>query len=254
MIVLFFGDVIGSAGCRLLQKQLPQLRRRWKADACVVNGENSAEGNGITPESAEALFASGANVITTGNHVLRRREVYELLDRGEGLLRPANYHRDAPGSGVYTLDLLRCKLCVINLQGQTYMEPCDNPFDTMDRLLPQIDCKTILVDFHAEATSEKIALGYYLDGRVSAVIGTHTHVQTADERLLPGGTAYLTDAGMCGGENSVLGVKKELVIGRFRNHLPVRFEYDGSDCRLHGCVLDLDEKSGKARSIERIVI
>lgn len=252
MKILFLGDVIGKSGCSLLQKTLPELKRRQGVDVCIINGENSAEGNGITPESAQTLFSAGADVITTGNHVLRRREVYELLDRQTGVIRPANYHRDAPGCGVYTLDLLRFQLCVINLQGQTYMEPCDNPFEVIDRILPTVSTKNIFVDFHAEATSEKIAMGHYLDGRVSAVIGTHTHVQTADERILPKGTAYLTDAGMCGGKNSVLGVKKELIINRFINRLPVRFEYDHEDCEMHGCLIELDEKTGKGICIKRI--
>lgn len=252
MKVLFLGDVIGEAGCRLLQKKLPEMKRNYRVDVCIINGENSAEGNGITPNSADMLFSAGADVITTGNHVLRRREVYDLLDRQTGVIRPANYHKTAPGCGVYVVDMLRWKLCVINIQGQTYMEPCDNPFDTMDALLQDTPSKNIFVDFHAEATSEKIAMGHYLDGRVSAVIGTHTHVQTADERILPKGTAYMTDAGMCGGKNSVLGVKKELIINRFINHMPVRHEYDPQDIELHGCLVDIDEKTGKSTNITRI--
>lgn len=252
MKILFLGDVIGEAGCRVLQKALPDLKRKYKADVCIVNGENSAEGNGITPDSADMLFSAGADVITTGNHVLRRREVYDLLDRQTGVIRPINYHHSAPGVGVYMVDLLRWQLCVINVQGQTYMEPCDNPFDKMDEVLKGISTKLIFVDFHAEATSEKIAMGHYLDGRVSAVVGTHTHVQTADERILPKGTAYMTDAGMCGGKNSVLGVKKELIIGRFINHLPVRHEYDPQDIELCGCLIEIDEKTGKATNIQRI--
>lgn len=236
----------------MLQKTLPELKRKYSVDVCIVNGENSAEGNGITPDSAEMLFSAGADVITTGNHVLRRREVYELLDRQTGVIRPANYHRTAPGCGVYMVDLLRYQLCVINIQGQTYMEPCDNPFEKMDELLSSISTKNIFVDFHAEATSEKIAMGHYLDGRVSAVIGTHTHVQTADERILPKGTAYLSDAGMCGGRNSVLGVKKELIINRFINHMPVRHEYDPADIEIHGCLIEIDEKTGKSSKIQRI--
>lgn len=252
MNILFLGDVIGEAGCRRVQKLLPEWKRKYQADVCIINGENSAEGNGITADSAEMLFSAGADVITTGNHVLRRREVYDLLDRQTGVLRPLNYHPSAPGSGIYYVDLLRWQLCVINLQGQTYMEPCDNPFEKIDAALKTVSTKLIFVDFHAEATSEKIAMGHYLDGRVSAVIGTHTHVQTADERILPKGTAYLTDAGMCGGKNSVLGVKKELIIQRFIDHLPVRHEYDGNDIEVCGCLIELDEKTGKARKIQRL--
>ncbi len=253
MNILFLGDVIGEAGCRQVQKVLPELKRKHKVDVCIINGENSAEGNGITPESAQMLFSAGADVITGGNHTLRRREVYELLDKETGLLRPANFHKKAPGSGVYILDMLRWKLCVINLQGQTYMEPSDNPFDVVEELLKDVPTKNIFVDFHAEATSEKIAMGHYLDGRVSAVVGTHTHVQTADERILPKGTAYMTDAGMCGGKNSILGVKKDIIINRFIDHLPVRHEYDGQDIEIHGCLINIDEKSGKATKINRII-
>ena len=252
MNILFLGDVIGEAGCKLVQRTLPELKRKHQVDVCIINGENSAEGNGITPDSADMLFSAGADVITTGNHVLRRREVYDLLDRQTGVIRPANYHKSVPGSGVYMVDLLRWQLCVINIQGQTYMEPCDNPFEKMDELLKNISTKNIFVDFHAEATSEKIAMGHYLDGRVSAVIGTHTHVQTADERILPNSTAYMTDAGMCGGKNSVLGVKKELIIKRFIDHMPVRHEYDPKDCEIHGCLVSVDEKTGKAQKIQRI--
>jgi len=254
MKVLFLGDVIGPAGCKAVAKYLPALKREHAVDVCIVNGENSAQGNGITPESADSLFAAGADVITTGNHVFRRREVYELLDRQIGVIRPANFHKTAPGSGVYVFDMLRCKLCVINLQGQTYMDPCDNPFETVDRLLETVETKNIFVDFHAEATSEKIAMGHYLDGRVSAVVGTHTHVPTADGRILPNGTAYLTDAGMCGGKNSILGVKKELIIKRFIDHMPVRFDYDPEDCGINGVVIEIDGGSGKTTKISPIII
>ena len=252
MNILFLGDVIGEAGCKLVQRNLSELKRKNNIDVCIINGENSAEGNGITPESANMLFSAGADVITTGNHVLKRREIYDVLDEKNGIIRPANYHKSVPGSGVYIVDLLRYQLCVINLQGQTYMEPCGNPFEKIDEILKEVSTKNIFVDFHAEATSEKVAMGHYLDGRVSAVVGTHTHIQTADERILPKGTAYLTDAGMCGGKNSVLGVKKDLIINRFINGMPVRHEYDPNDCEIKGCVISIDEKSGKALSIKRI--
>lgn len=254
MNVLFLGDVIGAAGCRAVEKHLPGLKKKYSIDVCIINGENSAEGNGITPESAKKLFAAGANVITTGNHVFRRREVYDLLDQQVGVIRPANFHKTAPGAGVYVWDMLRFQLCVINLQGQTYMEPCASPFEKIDALLKQVETKNIFVDFHAEATSEKVAMGYYLDGRVSAVIGTHTHVPTADGRILPGGTGYLTDAGMCGGKNSVLGVKKEKIIRRFIDHMPVRFEYDPEDCGINGVMVEIDANSGKTTKLTPIII
>ena len=177
-----------------------------------------------------------------------------MLEEENGVIRPANYHPSVPGSGMFILDKLRWQLCVINLQGQMGMEVCANPFERIDQLLKKVRNPNILVDFHAEMTSEKKALGYYLDGRVSAVIGTHTHVQTADERILPGGTAYLTDAGMCGGRNSVLGVKKEIILQKFITNMPARFEYDPQDIELNGVLITIDPSSGQAKAIERICL
>lgn len=254
MRILFFGDIVGQAGCDTLRRKLPALKQQYGVDLCVANGENSAEGNGITPHSAQHLLDSGVEVITTGNHVLKRREIYELLEQREELLRPLNLHPNVPGRGMTVVDKLRYQVCVVNLLGQVYMEPSANPFEAMDRLLGQISAKIILVDFHAEATAEKVAMGHYLDGRVSAVLGTHTHVQTADERILPGGTAYLTDVGMCGGRNSVLGVKRELAIRRFIDHMPVRFSNDPEEIVLNGVVLDIDQNTGKADKIQRIIV
>ena len=245
---------MGRSGCEFAARHLPALKATYQVDACIINGENSAEGNGITPDSAQMLFRAGADVITTGNHVLRRREIYPVLDEENGIIRPANYHVSAPGSGVFILDRLRWQLCVINLQGQVGMEPCSNPFEKMDALLKEIHTRNILVDFHAEMTSEKKAMGYYLDGRVSAVVGTHTHVQTADERILPQGTAYITDAGMCGGKNSVLGVRKDIILHRFLTNLPVRFEYDHEDIELNAVLISVDSSTGKAQSIQRLCI
>lgn len=254
MNILFLGDVVGRSGCEFAARHLPALKSTYQVDACIINGENSAEGNGITPDSAQMLFRAGADVITTGNHVLRRREIYPVLDEENGIIRPANYHVSAPGSGVFILDRLRWQLCVINLQGQVGMEPCSNPFEKVDALLKEIHTRNILVDFHAEMTSEKKAMGYYLDGRVSAVVGTHTHVQTADERILPQGTAYITDAGMCGGKNSVLGVRKDIILHRFLTNLPVRFEYDHEDIELNAVLISVDSSTGKAQSIQRLCI
>lgn len=254
MNVLFFGDVVGQAGCDKLRSELPRLKKDLQAEVVVVNGENSAEGNGITPHSAKHLFDSGVDVITTGNHALRRREMYEMFEENIGVIRPANFHFSAPGAGYYLYDKPGFPLCVINLQGSVYLEVHTNPFDCIDQLLKQIDCPNILVDFHGEATAEKIAMGHYLDGRVSAVIGTHTHVPTADERLLPKGTAYITDAGMCGGLNSVLGVEKERAIEKLRTGMPVRFANDPLDCQLNGILLDFAKNSGKVNKIERIKI
>ena len=233
MKVLFLGDVVGRAGCEFVSRHLRSLKKLYGVDACVINGENSAEGNGITPDSARMLFDAGADVITTGNHVLKRREIYPVLEEENGIIRPANYHPSVPGSGMFILDKLRWQLCVINLQGQMGMEVCANPFERIDQLLKKVRT---------------------LDGRVSAVIGTHTHVQTADERILPGGTAYLTDAGMCGGRNSVLGVKKEIILQKFITNMPARFEYDPQDIELNGVLITIDPSSGQAKAIERICL
>lgn len=253
MIILAIGDVIGAAGCTHLGKLLPGLKSKYGPDMVIVNGENSAEGNGITPQSAKSLFDMGADVITTGNHVLRRREIRGTLEKGGGLIRPANYHRTAPGAGFFIFDHPRFRVCVINLQGISFMDNIQNPFDCADGLLEAIDTPNIVVDFHAEATAEKLCLGYYLDGRVSAVLGTHTHVPTSDARILPGGTAYITDLGMCGGYSSVIGVKAGLAIEKMRTSLPVKFEAETEDIRLSGAVLDIDEKTGKCRSIEQLL-
>lgn len=255
MIVLMLGDVVGAAGCHYVREKLPLVKSRYGVDITVVNGENSAEGNGVTPHSAQHLFDSGADVITLGNHGLRRREIYDVLERERGLIRPANYHRSAPGSGMYIYDGPRHRLCVISLQGTVYLpQQVVNPFDCIDELLEQIDTPNILIDFHAEATAEKLCMGYHLDGRVSAVLGTHTHVPTADARVLPGGTGYVTDVGMCGAYHSVLGVKSSIAVERMRTGLPVRFENETQDIRLSGAVLDIDKDSGRCRSIESIVM
>lgn len=252
MIVLAIGDVVGPAGCAYLRAKLGELKAAHRVDVTIVNGENSAKGNGITPQSAQDLFDSGVDIITTGNHALRRKEAAEVFDRGNGLIRPANYHPDAPGAGFYMLDACAYRLCVINLQGLVYLQNLQSPYDCIDALLAEIDTPNVILDFHAEATAEKLCLAYYLDGRVSAVLGTHTHVPTADARVLPGGTGYITDLGMCGGRDSVLGVKAHLAIRKMRTGLPVRFEEDPACITLSGAVLDIDEKTGKCRSIRSV--
>ncbi len=252
--VLFLGDVVGSAGCDAVRRLLPGIKREYGIDAVIVNGENSAKGNGITPKSAAHLFDSGADVITTGNHVLRKREIYDYLDSEPALLRPANFHPSCPGKGIYVLDRLRYSLCVINLQGLVYMQGAsENPFHTIDKLLDGCSTPNIIVDIHAEATSEKLALAWHLDGKVSAVIGTHTHIPTADERVLPGGTGYITDAGMCGGRDSILGVKRAPVIDRFITSMPAYFEEDGENIVMNGVILSIDETCGRCISVERAV-
>lgn len=247
--VLAIGDVVGKEGCAFLRKHLPEVKSKYQVQLVVANGENSAVGNGILPSSANYLFDSGVDIITTGNHVFKRREIYSYLDETPYIVRPANYTKEAPGVGIAIYDALSFQLAVINLQGTTYMENLDSPFETMDRLLASLHTSLILVDFHAEATSEKNALGYYLDGRVSAIWGTHTHVPTADARILPKGTGYITDIGMTGPKESVLGVKPECVIRRFTTHLPTRFEVAQSSCKMDAILLELDEKLGRCNKI-----
>jgi len=254
MNILAIGDVVGSVGCNFLRAHLPQLKKSKGIDLVIANGENSADGNGLTPVSAQFLFNSGVDVITTGNHSFRRRESYELYDSCEYLLRPANYPSSAPGKGFCIVDMGRIQVGIINLMGVVYMESLESPFDVVDRLLTSDMPKITLIDFHAEATGEKRSFGYYLDGRVSAVFGTHTHVQTADACVLPNGTGYLSDLGMTGPINSVLGVKSELVIQKMRTKMPVRFDLADGNCQMDCALLDIDEKTGKTISIVRIQI
>ncbi len=254
MNILILGDVVSSSGCDFVRKKLPALKKLKGIDLCIANGENSAKGNGITPESALHLFASGVDFITGGNHTFRRPEIYSFLDERTDIIRPYNYPDGAPGSGIGIIDMGKTQVAVVNLMGTMYSEALTNPFYAADAALNELKgYKIILVDFHAEATSEKKALGYYLDSRVSAFFGTHTHVQTADEEILCGKTGYITDVGMCGPKDSVLGVKKEIVIEKFRTNMPKRFETaDNLPCMLNGCIFEIDEKSGKCTDIERI--
>ncbi len=253
MKLLMIGDVVGSVGCRFLAKKLPALKREHGIDIAVVNGENSADGNGISADSAHELFAAGADVITTGNHAFQRRNELSLFEN-ESIVRPANFSAACPGRGYTIVDLGSSQAAIVNLQGVLFLEPLDNPFDTMDRLLDEIDTPNIFVDFHAEATSEKRALGHYLTGRVTAVIGTHTHVPTADACILGGHTGYLTDVGMTGVEDSVLGVKKEIAIDRMHLHVPIRYEEAEGACWLCGVILEYDKKSGKCTKIEMVIV
>ena len=254
MNILVLGDVVGGIGCDFLRKKLPAFKKLKGIDLCIVNGENSATGNGITPDSAEHLFTSGADIITTGNHVFRRKEVYDYLDENEFVVRPYNLAPSAPGRGITVADTGRCSVAVINLMGNMYSDCCDSSFRAADRAVKEASKKTniILVDLHAEATSEKKAMGFYLDGRVSALFGTHTHVLTADERVLPKGTGYITDIGMCGVKDSVLGVDKDIVIGKFLTGMPVRFDGAQGACMINGCIFTVDERTGKCLSVERV--
>ena len=262
MRILFIGDIFGRPGRSIVRDLLPQIVRDQHPDLVIANGENSAAGFGITPGLAEELFDLGIDVITTGNHVWDKREIIDYFQninapghsQSRRLLRPANYPADMPGSGLYQGRKGDVPYAVINLQGRVFMAANDDPFRVADQLLKQVTAKIIFVDMHAEATSEKVSLGWYLDGRVTAVVGTHTHIPTADEHVLPQGTAYITDVGMTGPYDGVIGVQKELVIGRFLNGMPVRFEPATGDVRLCAVIIDCDESSGKARNIERLML
>lgn len=254
MNVLFIGDVVGNSGVDFLEKNIYKLRREYEVDLTIVNGENSAQGNGITPDSYERLMNMGVDVVTTGNHCYRRKELYDTYDRCDTLLRPANFPEGAVGRGYTVVDLGAVRVAVINLMGTMYLESLDNPFTKIDEILREIDTPNIFVDFHAEATSEKKAMGFYLQNRVTAVIGTHTHVQTSDEIILGGHTAYITDAGMTGPELSVLGVDKDIIISKFRYHMPVKFSESTEPAFLNGVAVTFDENMGKATKIQRIIV
>lgn len=256
MKLLALGDVVSSGGCNAIAKRLPQIKRQYNIDVCVANGENSAKGNGILPGSAERLLSSGVDMITTGNHVFRRREAADYLDENDFCLRPYNMHPSCPGRGVGTIDMGRYRIGVINLIGSAFFNSCyANPFDSLDKAIAEIaDCKIKIVDFHAEATGEKKALAFYADGRVSAFFGTHTHVRTADARILPNGTGYITDLGMCGSEDSVLGIEPECIIRSLKTGMPTLFKAKEDGVVLNGCIFEIDESTGKTISVEAIDI
>jgi metallophosphoesterase (TIGR00282 family) len=253
--LLFIGDVIGRSGRHALTRELHRLVDRYRADFVVVNGENASGGFGITADTCKEFFELGVHVITSGNHIWDKREILETLTREERLLRPANYPPGVPGHGSTVVETSAgIAVAVLNLEGRVFMNNLDCPFRVADEEIERLRRQTpiILVDFHAEATSEKSSLGWYLDGRVSAVIGTHTHVQTADERILPEGTAYMTDAGMTGAFESVIGIRKDEAIQRFLTQLPNKFEVAKKDIRLNGVLVEVHEVTGKAIRIERI--
>ncbi len=257
--VLFVGDVVGVAGRAMVEKHIQSLREQYKADAVVVNGENSSDqGRGITPAIMQAFLSQGVDIVTSGNHIWYRHEIYDYLKEHKNLLRPANFPREAPGVGVTTIKVKGPTIAVIILQGRVFMrEHVDCPFRSIDSILTYLRDKTniIFIDMHAEATSEKMAIAYYVDGKVSGVVGTHTHVQTADERILPGGTAYITDLGMAGALNSMLGMRKEAILQNFITQLPVKFVVDTTaPFKLNAVCIEVDAQTGKATAIERIQI
>jgi metallophosphoesterase (TIGR00282 family) len=255
MRILFISDIVGSPGRELVTKNLPALVSQHAVDLVVANGENAASGFGITPKLADEIFAAGVEVITGGNHSWDRKEILDYIPHEPRLLRPANFPAGAPGRGLY-LGTSRggIRYAILNLQGRVFMAALDCPFKTADRELARVppDVRVIFVDMHAEATSEKQAMGWYLDGRVSAVVGTHTHVPTADERVLPNGTAFITDVGMTGPHESVIGMDRAAMIKRFLDALPGKFEVAAGDPRLNAVLVDVDEATGRARGISRL--
>lgn len=256
MNILFIGDIFASAGRRIVADHLQDIVETNRIDLAIANAENAAGGFGVTPAVAEELFKLGLDVLTTGNHVWDKKEIYDYLDRQPRLLRPANYPQ-APGSGVAVVRARNGAECaVVNLQGRTFMPNTDCPFRKADEILAGLDSsvKAKFVDFHAEVTSEKTALGWYLDGRVSAVVGTHTHIPTADTRILPGGSAYQTDCGMTGPYESVIGVQTDIIVQRFLTALPVRMEAARQGAELHAVIVDVDDATGKARAVRRHAI
>jgi len=255
MKILMIGDICGRPGRRIVKDLLPGLRREHGASLVIANGENAAGGVGITEDTAEEIFAAGVDVITGGNHTWHNRDAYTLLDAHPRLLRPANYPPGAPGRGALTVETPAGLVAVLNLQGRIFMGELDDPFHAAEHWVDELRKTTplIIVDFHAEATSEKVALGWYLDGKVSALIGTHTHVQTADERILPQGTAYITDVGMTGPRDGVIGMDRKAILEHFLSGLPTRFTVARGATQLNGVALEVDG-DGRARSVTRIQV
>lgn len=254
MRILFVGDIVGKPGRNAFRALVPELRRRHRIDFIIANCENSAAGFGVTPETARELLEAGADCLTSGNHIWKRREILPYIDQEPRLLRPANYPDGAPGRGVGMYVVADREVAVVNLLGRAQMEPVDCPFRAFDQIHAGLRERTslVVIDFHAETTSEKVAFGWYVDGRASAVIGTHTHVATADETVLPAGTGFLCDVGMTGPTEGVIGVERAAVIRRFLTQMPVKFEVAAGPVALSGALIEIDEKSGRALSLERI--
>jgi hypothetical protein len=253
--ILYIGDTVAGAGRSIVRTHLRDLQQEHSIDLTILNCENAAAGNGVTPQLADDFFDWGVDVLTSGNHIWNKKEILPYLNRQPRILRPANYPTGNPGHGIVTLKTKTGEpAAVLNLQGRVFMLPIDDPFRVADAELAALapEIKVIFVDMHADATSEKVAMGWYLDGRVSAVIGSHTHIPTADETILPGGTAYQTDAGMTGPYHSVIGVRKEAAIQRFLTQMSQRLEAASQGARLNAVVIDVDGETGKARSILRI--
>lgn len=250
--ILFLGDIVGKPGRLAVKEGLPSLVETYKPLFVLANGENSAGGVGITPSIAEEIFRAGVDAITLGNHAFNKREIYDYLRGDRPIVRPANLPPQAPGRGVCVIERDDVRLAVVNLCGRVFLDTYDDPFRAIDSILDSLDTTHVWIDFHAEATSEKIAFGYYLDGRATAVVGTHTHVPTADERVLPGGTAYITDVGMCGPVDSVLGMDREVILHRFLTTLPTKFEVADTPGVISGVVVNVRKEDGRAESIRRV--
>ncbi|MHA7765427.1 2',3'-cyclic-nucleotide 2'-phosphodiesterase [Bacillus atrophaeus] len=256
MRILFIGDVVGSPGRDMVKEYVPKLKTKYKPHFTIINGENAAHGKGLTEKIYHSLMQAGADAITMGNHTWDKKEIFDFIDDVPHLVRPANFPEGTPGKGITYVKANGKELAVINLQGRTFLPPLDDPFQKADELIAEAAKRTsyIFIDFHAEATSEKLAIGWYTDGRASAVVGTHTHVQTADNRILPKGTAYITDVGMTGPYDGILGMDRETIIKRFKTNLPVRFSVAEGKTTLSGVVIDIDDQTKKAVKIERILI
>lgn len=257
MKILFIGDVVGSPGREMVKDYLPQLKEKYNPHITIVNGENAAAGKGITEKIYKNFLSWGSQVVTLGNHAWHKKEIFDFIDDAQYLLRPANFPEGNPGRGIVFININGTEVAIINLQGRTFMGMIDDPFKKVDELIEEAKKRTniIFIDFHAEATSEKLAFAWYVDGRVSAVVGTHTHVQTADERILPQGTGYITDVGMTGPYDAVLGVEKEYVIEKFLTNLPVRFEVAKNvSNQLNAILVTIDPISGKTTHLQRIII
>ena len=256
MRIMLVGDVVGRAGRRAFRTITPRLRVEHGIDVVIVNGENSAGGKGYTRKALDELYAGGADVVTSGNHVWDKKDVFDFVDDEPFLVRPANYPAGTPGRGYCIFPFRAVNVAVMNLSGRSFMPALDCPFQKVDELLAEIGglADVVVLDFHAETTSEKLAMGYYLDGRADIVVGTHTHVQTADERILPGGTAYITDLGMVGAQDSILGVRKDIVIQKFRTGMPVRFEMAEGAAEYAAVIVDIDPSGGRTAQIERILL
>ena len=255
MRVLLIGDIVGGPGREAVRRIVPELRKDRGIDFVVGNAENIAGGSGLTPDTADELLNSQVDVLTAGDHVWKKKQIYERLNRDRRILRPANYPESCPGVGAAVIKSSSCKMVgIVDLVGRVFMDHIDCPFRTAEKEIAKInkDTRIILVDIHAEATSEKIALGRFLDGRVSVIFGTHTHVQTADEKILPRGSGYITDLGMTGAHDSVIGRKAEAIIEHFLTAMPAKFDMADKDVELQGMIVDIDEMTGRALSIERV--